>query len=84
MIGSGSVCTVEGVKVSAFIFPPYETGRAMASLPGGGRQETARDRRGNNENAVLYIYFPRKSLAAAGAVPVPWIKKQVQRYSGSR
>lgn len=55
MIGSGSVCTVEGVKVSAFGFSPDEAVRAVASLPGGGGKETARERRGNNENAVLYI-----------------------------
>lgn len=39
MIGSGSFCTVEGVKVSVSFFPPYEAGRAMASLPGGGRKK---------------------------------------------
>lgn len=42
MIESGSFCTVEGVKVSAFGFPPDEAVRAMASLPGGERKYSVR------------------------------------------
>ncbi len=39
MIGSGSFCTVEGVKASAFGYPPCETARAVAGSRGGGKKD---------------------------------------------
>ena len=57
MIGSGSFCTVEGVKVSVSFFPPDEAVRAVAGAHGGGEKEIARERRGNNENVVMYKIF---------------------------
>lgn len=83
MIGSGSFCTVEGVKASAFGFPPVKPRGPWQVRAAEGGKGVARERRGNNENAVLYNNF-RGGHCRGGCSAGTVIKKQVQRYSGSR
>lgn len=52
LVDAGYIVSFRVTKDKIFI---DEAVRAVASLPGGGRKETARERRGNNENAVIYI-----------------------------